>query len=464
MSGLSGLAAAGEPFSGHALAVAGAARDKVDAVAPARLAQITAQENGAAEQQKTNHTAEADQQKSRAATQQKTETQHLDNQITATKKQHDAELDIVAAKAQEKNNLPEEIEQPSDTPAGLTEEETNHLRNSLNVKPNQESEPSAAAPGQQVIDKIREKIIANLDYDLTEKERKAFIRYLEDEFLSASMKEDRARSEVDRALHPTPLGTREDMLRFYRVRAGQQAIQNGLRGEINPEKPDAEKLENITKKHTQSGKKDQEDFIKAMDRNGGLKAKELAILIIETARETPIPPGALIGNHQICSDWTYYFEEKLNKKIGSKYGTLATLSQGIKFRKYKIFNVPLGSHGNTLSDVGWLNKAVPTFLDAMNQGGPARNGSAWGVSQPEVDPGFYRKRYLDQMHTLYKLTLTDNTVWYVDLGAVQAILAKSGSIDTLEGGTWHVTPESRMPADWIPTGRTFQPPGIPREN
>ncbi len=159
VSGLSGLAAAGNPFSGHALAIEQAGRDKIDAVAPARLAQITAQENGARDQQKTTTDAAADQQKSRATTQQKTEVQHLDDQITALKKQHDAELSTVAAKAQEKNNLPEEIEQASDTPTGFTEKETNHLRNSLNVKPNPQSAPSAAAPVQHLAQlAVREKV------------------------------------------------------------------------------------------------------------------------------------------------------------------------------------------------------------------------------------------------------------------------------------------------------------------
>ncbi len=60
-----------------------------------RMAQIVAQENGARDQQKTTTDAAADQQNSRATAQEKTAVQHLDNQITALKKQHDAELGIV---------------------------------------------------------------------------------------------------------------------------------------------------------------------------------------------------------------------------------------------------------------------------------------------------------------------------------------------------------------------------------
>jgi hypothetical protein len=219
------------------------------------------------------------------------------------------------------------------------------------------------------------------------------------------------------------------------------------------------------------GQEDEEAFRRALLENG-VDPKVIDILI-ETAREVPRPRRTLIGAHQVCVDWVFEYERRMEEALKRTLppyedGTPRTSVPGIASRRYLICNVPLGAQGNELQDIPYLNKnwIIPTFLDVWNYGGPARNGSCIGhpMPLPEGDPLFWRKRWLEQMHAVYKIVLADGSVWYIDLGMIQTVRAGHGSVDELGSGPWHITPGTSLPAGWIPTGRTAQPSGEPRED
>jgi hypothetical protein len=135
-----------------------------------------------------------------------------------------------------------------------------------------------------------------------------------------------------------------------------------------------------------------------------------------------------------------------------------------------ILDVPLGAQGNHLDDIPWTSRnwIIPTFLDMLNQGGgqipAARPEAAGGPGLNRCDPMAWRRWWLGQIHTVYKITLADGSVWYIDIGAIQSVRAAEGTIDDLDSGTWHVTPATSLPDGWTPTTRTAQPSWSPREN
>lgn len=213
------------------------------------------------------------------------------------------------------------------------------------------------------------------------------------------------------------------------------------------------------------GKIDEADFRQAADRSG--VPNELVELILTTARDTPIGPGRSglpIGAHQICADWVFTCENRLDAALNQRYGTVAT--PGIMSRRYLVLDVPYGSQGNDHADIPWRNWILPTLLDFLQSGGPARHGSTNGLvnSYPARDPEQSRKDMLAQIHTVYKLNLKDGSVWYIDLGALQGVLAEGSTIDDLDSGTWHVTPSGSLPKGWTPTTKTVQPSWEPRED
>lgn len=226
-------------------------------------------------------------------------------------------------------------------------------------------------------------------------------------------------------------------------------------------------------KEQSQGKKDEDAFRAALKKNG--VDPKFIDLIINTARETPVPKGNAIGSHQICADWVFTFEKNLESAIvkengprpQSQGGGPNSTIPGINSRKYKIFDVPLGAEGNKLEKIEWYNKnwVIPTLLDMLSYGGPARNGSTNGlpITYPECDTTGWRKWWLGQIHTVYVVTLKDGSVWYIDLGTIQEIRAdEGGTIDDLDSGRWYVTPATSLPNGWTPTDRTAQPSWEPR--
>jgi len=250
---------------------------------------------------------------------------------------------------------------------------------------------------------------------------------------------------------------------------GYEAGDANLRRYVGNDPVDSVDPTGLVEEEKPQGKIDEEAFRAALKKNG--IEKKIIDLIIAAARETPVPGGNFIGSHQVCADWVFTFEMRLDEDLKKALprnadGTPGISVPGIVSRRYLILDVPLGAQGNKLDDISFFNKnwILPTLIDWYHVGGPARNGSALGMDLQKRDAMAARKAWLHQIHTVYKADLADGSVWYIDLGAIQSVRAADGSIDDLNSGKWHVTPSTSLPDGWTPTKKTAQPSWAPRED